>query len=113
MKVYSVSSEEKFVKRPGMTGTFVHGEGLTFSHWVLEKDAVLALHEHEHAQITYVVSGKLRLESGGREVTAESGDFVVFAPGEPHSGLALEKTVALDAFSPAREDFKREMNWRE
>ena len=97
-----------------MVGTFVHGEGLTLTHWLLEKDAVLSQHSHRHAQISYVVSGRMHFETGtGDSKTVEAGDFAVFAPNEIHGGTALEVSVVVDAFSPVREDFKAEMDWKD
>jgi hypothetical protein len=34
-----------------------------------------------------------------------------FAPNETHGAVVLEDTVAVDAFCPVREDFKREMEF--
>jgi quercetin dioxygenase-like cupin family protein len=84
---------------------------LTLAHWTFEKGAELAAHSHFHAQITFVVSGKIRFDVEGGSVVAEAGDFVVFAPNETHGGVCLEECVALDAFAPAREDFKAETGW--
>jgi quercetin dioxygenase-like cupin family protein len=112
LKVYESAEIEKFDKRPGLVGTFAHGEGLSLTHWVFQKDAVLTPHSHRHEQITYVLSGKIRFETEDGSATAVgAGTFVVFAPNETHGGMALEDSVALDAFSPAREDFKKEMDW--
>jgi quercetin dioxygenase-like cupin family protein len=111
LKAYKGADVKKFDKRPGLVGTFVHGEGQTLAYWTFEEGAVLASHSHVHAQITCVVSGKLRFETEGGSAVAGPGDFVVFAPNETHGGVCLEKAVALDAFAPAREDFKAEMGW--
>jgi quercetin dioxygenase-like cupin family protein len=114
LKTYKSSEIKKYDKRPGMIGTFVHGAGVTLAYWTFDKDAVLASHSHIHEQITYVLSGKLRFETaGGDTKIVEAGDFAVFAPNETHGGAALENSVVLDAFSPAREDFKAEMGWRD
>ena len=114
MKTYKSAEMKKFTKRPGLIGTFVHGKDLTLAHWLFEKGMPLASHSHTHAQISYVVSGKVRFEAGdGSAKVVEAGDFVVFAPNETHGGLALEDSLVLDAFSPAREDFKEEMGWKD
>ena len=113
MKTYKSSEIRKFDKRLGMVGIFAHGEGITLAHWALDKDAVLAPHSNYHEQIAHVVSGKVRFETANGEAKiVEAGDFVVFAPNETHGGTALENSVVLDAFSPAREDFKAEMDWK-
>jgi len=114
LKTYKSSEIKKFDKRPGMIGTFVHGEGITLTHWAFYKDAVLASHSHHHEQISYVVSGKVSFETeGGEARIVEAEGFAVFAPNEIHGGKALEDSVVLDAFSPAREDFKAEMGWKD
>lgn len=110
MKGYSSSEIKKFDKRPGLVGTFVHGDALSLTHWTFARDAVLAAHAHHNEQITYVVSGCIAFDREGQEpLVAKAGDFVVFAPNETHGGRALEDSVAIDAFSPVREDFKKEM----
>ena len=113
MKAYKSSEIGKFDKRPGLVGTFAHGKGVTLAHWTFDKDAVLASHSHHHEQITYVLSGKVRFETENDAKVVEPGDFVVFAPNETHGGMALENSVVLDAFSPAREDFKADMGWKD
>ena len=114
MKTYKSSEIKKFDKRPGLVGTFAHGKGITVAHWALDKDSELAAHSHHHEQIAYVLSGKVRFEAGDGETRVlEAGDFTVFAPNETHGGVALEDSVVLDAFSPAREDFKAEMDWKD
>ena len=114
MKTYKGSEIKKFDKRPGLLGTMGHGAGLTLAHWLFDKDAVLAAHSHHHEQISYVISGKVRFElDSGETRVLDAGDFAVFAPNEIHGGTALEDSVVVDAFSPAREDFKAEMNWKD
>ena len=114
MKTYKGSEIRKFDKRPGLIGTFVHGKGLTLAHWKFDKDAVLAPHSHHHEQIAHVLSGKVRFENeSGEAKILDAGDFIVFAPDEVHGGAALEDSVVIDAFSPAREDFKAEMDWKD
>jgi quercetin dioxygenase-like cupin family protein len=114
VKNYKSSEIKKYDKRPGMTGTFVHGGDVTLTHWTGEKGAILALHSHRHEQITYVISGKIRFEDkDGKPSIVEAGGFAVFAPNEVHGGEVLEQSVFVDAFSPAREDFKSELGWKD
>ena len=114
MKTYRSSDIKKFDKRPGLVGTFVHGDGVTMTYWTFDKDAVLASHSHRHEQISYVANGKVRFETEeGKASIVEAGGFAVFEPNEIHGGNALEDSVVTDAFSPAREDFKAEMGWKD
>jgi quercetin dioxygenase-like cupin family protein len=114
LKTYKSAEIKKIDRWPGLTGTFAHGAGLSLAHWVMKKDAALPPHSHPHEQITYVVSGKIRFEeTGGATHVVEAGGFIVFAPNETHGGTALEETIALDAFSPAREDCRAEQGWKD
>lgn len=110
MKTYRLEEIRKYDKRPGLAGSFVHGDSMSLTHWKMDKGAVLMEHSHHQEQITFVVSGKIRFERQGQApVVVEAGGFAVFPSNEPHGGVALEDTVAIDAFSPMRDDFKREM----
>jgi quercetin dioxygenase-like cupin family protein len=80
----------------------------------MQKGADLPDHSHPHAQITLMMSGSIRFRLGGDEpYTAVAGDYLIFEPNERHGGEVLEDTVAVDAFSPAREDFKAELGWKD
>ena len=106
MRNYHSDDIRKFTTRPGMVGTFVHGETLSLTHWTFAKDAVLETHAHLHEQITYVIKGKIRFDREGlAPLVVEEGGFAVFAPNERHGGVALEDAIVVDAFSPVRQDF--------
>jgi quercetin dioxygenase-like cupin family protein len=109
MKNYKIKDISKYLDRPGFTGTFVHGERMTVVHWIIEKDSILALHDHEHEQILYVMEGCLRFDSADGPIDVYPGEGIVFASNEPHGGTAIERTVCIDVFCPVREDFKKAM----
>lgn len=70
----------------------------------LDQGARLPEHRHPHEQITYLISGRLRffIDGVAREVTP---DETVALPGNtPHGVEALEASLAIDTFSPPRED---------
>ena len=114
MRVFKKSEMKKKEDRPGMKGTIVHGEGLTFTLWEMETGGVLAEHSHPNAQITYINSGRYVFRVEGREPhEAVAGDFLIFEPNETHGGEVLEGGVVMDAFCPARDDFKKELGWED
>ena len=102
---YKIKDIEKFLDRPGFTGTFVHSERMTLAHWIIEKDTSLALHSHEHEQILYVIEGHLRFDSPDGQIDVYPGEGIVFLSNIPHGGIAVERTVCIDVFCPVREDF--------
>ena len=73
-----------------------------------EKGAVGALHTHPHEQISYVLSGKFRLQLGDEVTEISAGDTYHTAPNLVHGVTALEAGALLDVFTPQREDFLTE-----
>ena len=70
-----------------------------------EKGGVGAVHTHPHHQVDYLVSGKVEFELNGEKKMMNPGDSVLIPPNVPHGAYALEDSVLLDIFSPARKDF--------
>ncbi|MCC8019127.1 MAG: cupin domain-containing protein [Rikenellaceae bacterium] len=70
-----------------------------------ETGAVGTPHSHPHSQVTYVVSGRFEVTTGGRSATLGPGDGFYAAPGETHGVVCLEAGTLTDVFSPCREDF--------
>jgi len=86
--------------------TLAWGERVMVLESTFEEEAELAGHSHPHEQITYLVSGELEMKVGTETHLLNSGDSVCVPPGVCHSAIAHKRTVAIDAFSPPREDFK-------
>ncbi|WP_426478953.1 cupin domain-containing protein [Chryseobacterium sp. CBSDS_008] len=70
-----------------------------------EKDAVGALHQHFHSQITYVASGKFEVTVDGKTKILQQGDGFFAQPAIFHGVRCLEEGKLIDAFTPLREDF--------
>ena len=49
----------------------------------------------------------MRFVLGGKEVILSAGETLQIPPNVPHSAEALEDAVAVDVFSPPREDWIR------
>jgi quercetin dioxygenase-like cupin family protein len=74
-------------------------------HWEFKKGSLAARHHHPHEQVVLMVSGRMRLAVGEDETILGPGDIVVIPSEVPHEAEALEDSVAVDLFSPPREDF--------
>jgi len=74
----------------------------------LEQGATIPEHSHMNDQVGYVISGKLALTIGGETQHLRAGDSYAIPGGILHSGVALEDTVIIDAFSPPRNDYRTE-----
>jgi quercetin dioxygenase-like cupin family protein len=64
-----------------------------------------AAHKHPHEQIVYVISGRLRITVGSTTFDATAGDDFIVKSNVEHQASALQASVVLDVFSPAREDY--------
>jgi quercetin dioxygenase-like cupin family protein len=83
----------------------VHGEKTLMGEFCLEKGAVVPAHDHPHEQTGVLLSGRLRFTVDGERIDAGPGDAWCIAGGVPHSAEALEDSVAVEVFSPLREDY--------
>lgn len=84
----------------------VHDTQMMLCEHRFEADTDLPAHAHPHAQITYLLSGRLRFVMEGREpFELGPGDSVLVPGGLTHEASALEPTVVLDVFTPTREDY--------
>lgn len=70
-----------------------------------EKDAVGALHQHFHSQITYVASGTFEVTVDGETKILKAGYGFFAQPNIFHGVKCLEEGKLIDAFTPFREDF--------
>lgn len=91
---------------PGYRAVFVHSEHMTLAYWDVEKGAELPEHSHPHEQIANVLEGTFKLTLNGESRVLEPGQAAVIPPDVPHSGVALTPCRLLDAFHPARDDYR-------
>jgi quercetin dioxygenase-like cupin family protein len=85
----------------------IHSDTMTVARLYLAKGAVVPRHSHPNEQISTVESGSLRFLFDDGETVASQGESMQIPGGAPHSVEALEDSVALDLFSPPREDWIR------
>jgi quercetin dioxygenase-like cupin family protein len=105
MKLYEWNSIEDEPLNPRMTRRALHTGNLTIARLRLQKDAIVPEHSHHHEQVSMVEQGSLKFRIGGREMTVSAGQALAIGPDESHAVEALEDTMVIDVFSPAREDW--------
>jgi len=91
---------------PGFRGVFAHSAKMTLACWTTDEGAVLPSHSHPHGQIIHVVEGKLEMTLEGETRLLDPGVIALVPAGRVHSGRALTRVRAIDAFHPAREDYR-------
>jgi len=85
--------------------TRAYGEKTLMSEFRLEKGAQLPRHSHPHEQIGYLVSGRMLLTIEEESFTVAPGDSWCIAGDSEHQATALEDSLAIEVFSPRREDY--------
>jgi len=85
--------------------TLVYGDKTLMAEFRLEKGAKLPRHSHPHEQTGYLISGQMELIIGTSTHSVSPGDSWCI-PGEvEHHAVAREDSVAIEVFSPVREDY--------
>ncbi len=86
--------------------TLTYNNDVMLCFFILEKDAVVPLHEHKAHQIGYVLKGKIKFRTETREFMAKEGDSYMFDSNEKHSAELLEYTEVIEVFNPTRDEYK-------
>ena len=85
--------------------TLVYGEKTLMTEFLLRKGSNLPRHTHPHEQTGYLVKGQIRLSIGAEEFEAQPGDSWCIPGGVEHGAEVIEDSVAIEVFSPVREDY--------
>ncbi len=85
--------------------TLVFGEKTLLTEFRLEKGAVLPQHNHPHEQTGYLVSGRMDLTIGKVTHQVSPGDSWCIPGNTDHNACAHEDSIAIEIFSPVREDY--------
>ena len=91
---------------PGIrVSTLVRGDKTLMARFELQNRAFLPLHSHMYEQTGYLVSGHMTMTIDGVEHHFGPGDSWCIAPGVEHGAIVHETALAIEVFSPVREDY--------
>jgi quercetin dioxygenase-like cupin family protein len=85
--------------------TLVYGAKTLMTEFRLRQGAVLSRHSHPHEQTGYLVKGRIRLSIGAEQYEAQAGGSWCIPGGVEHGADILEDSVAVEVFSPVRDDY--------
>jgi quercetin dioxygenase-like cupin family protein len=96
--------------RSGVTRKVFTGDGATLAWTTLDPGHTPRPHSHEHEQIVYIVSGRVRFTVGDESVEAGAGDMLVVPPNVEHYAETIgdEPCVDLSIFTPRRDEYAAE-----
>lgn len=85
--------------------TLSFGADTLMCEFRLQAGFPLPVHDHPQEQTGYLVSGRLELTIGGETFAVAAGDSWSIPGGVPHGAEVLEDAVAIEVFSPVRDDY--------
>jgi quercetin dioxygenase-like cupin family protein len=99
----------QLIDRPLIDGvgmsTMVSGEKTLMARFKLNKDSDIPLHHHVYEQTGLLISGRIVLTIDGEDHEVNPGDSWCIGADVPHAARAMEDAVAVEVFSPVREDY--------
>jgi hypothetical protein len=81
------------------------GDNSLLCEFQLKQGSIIPPHEHSQEQTGYLISGRLRFSSLEGEFIAEPGSSWNFKGGIQHSAEVLQDSVAIELFSPIRQEY--------
>lgn len=92
---------------PGARTKTFWGEHMLLSLVEVDANALVPLHTHTHEQGGIIIEGELEMGVDGEVKLLKPGDMYIIPGNVEHYAKAHDvKAVALDIFSPVREEFK-------
>ena len=107
MTLHDWSRIEKEQLNPKVARKVIHSGKMTIARLFLAKGAIVVEHSHHNEQVTALEKGRLLFLIDGERIELAAGQALEIPPHAVHSVEALEESVALDLFSPVREDWIR------
>ena len=84
---------------------FITGDSVTIGRFELKQGGVVPSHAHHNEQVSMILSGVVRFRIGGEETVVRAGEVVQIPANVPHEIEVLEDALAIDVFSPVRQDW--------
>lgn len=104
--LYKPDSSDYRELSPGVCmKTLTYGENTLLCEFRLKQGAVVPAHQHPQEQSGYLVRGSLRFFGDEGEAVVEAGHAWTFKGGVVHGAEVLADSVAIEVFSPLRQDF--------
>ena len=90
---------------PSFARQALHTERMTIAYLHLKRGGVVPEHHHENEQVSMVLEGKLKFLAAGEEYVIGAGEVLQIPGNVAHEVEVLEDALAIDVFSPIRQDW--------
>ncbi len=81
------------------------GDNSLLCEFHLRKGAIVPLHQHPQEQTGYLISGRMLFSGDNGDFVVEPGSSWNFKGGVAHAANVLEDSLAIEVFSPVRQDY--------
>jgi len=105
MQVHQWNDKNAEQMNPLVSREVLHSAMMTVAKLRLKAGATVPEHHHVNEQISLVMEGAIRFHIGGETQVISAGQAVVIPSNVPHWVEALEDSLAIDLFTPIREDW--------
>ncbi|MBC8232603.1 cupin domain-containing protein [bacterium] len=113
MPFFDIDNHPEMQLFDGVKIRTAYGEKIMMSFVYFEPNSLVPEHSHTHEQMGMVMEGRFRLTVNGESKVVEKGDVYLVPSNAKHSAQALnDSAVALDIFSPPREDYKSNFSFQ-
>jgi len=82
-----------------------YGDNSLLCEFQLKQGSIIPAHQHPQEQTGYLLSGRLRFSSEEEDFIVEPGCSWNFKGGKVHQAEVLEDSVAIEIFSPIRQEY--------
>lgn len=104
--IYKASNSDYIEALEGIfRKTLVFGENSLLTEFRLKKGKILPRHRHPQEQVGYLVAGHIILYIGSEQHDILPGDSWAILGNVEHSADIIEDSIAIEIFSPMREDY--------
>jgi quercetin dioxygenase-like cupin family protein len=102
---YNKDSKSIEVTKGIVRRTLTYGSHMLLVEFQIQEGAEFPQHAHSYEQIGYLVKGKMTFWIGKDMFAVGPGDSWCIPAGEPHRAVCHEEAIAVDVFSPVRDDY--------
>jgi quercetin dioxygenase-like cupin family protein len=107
MKAFAFHSGEGYKQvAPGiLQKTLIYGEKTLMAEFILHTGSSLPEHAHPFEQTGYLAKGRIELKIGTESHDVHQGDSWCIPMNVVHGAKILEDSIAIEVFSPRRDDY--------
>lgn len=104
-KIFDIAGAAREPMTEGLTRRAIHTKQASMAVFDFKAGAKVPEHQHPNEQVTYIVSGHVKVTVEGKEYDVRAGQVIAIPPNKTPSFVAIEDTVDIDFFTPVRADW--------